>query len=565
MINHSRRRTLGMLGTVAVLSLTLTACQGIPTSGGVHQGLSQLTQTEQEVQYRPDMPMPDATQEEIVRGFLQAASSASDDYRIAREFLSREYQAQWDPSLSVTIDEGARIYSSGEENAATLQVGGIASIDEQGVLTQLDVNETTQFQFELTQEQGEWRITSAPNGVILDRSTFQDVWSDHQLYFSGARGALVSDTRWFLNRATMGTHIVNQLLAGPTEQLTGVAVSSFPTGTRLASEAVIIDGGTAQIDLSPEFESISEEAYQQVEVQLAASLYSVPGVSSFVVTVGGVELLSGAVAYAGTFAPPITDGGSSAAILTDGKFGFLNTTGFSEEQVFSQAFATLSPSRIVLTRDETAAITLSEQGLHWVSASGTFLFDDRKTLIEPTVDAFDYVWILARNVPEAITVWHPTLSSLTIETPALKGESVTAMRVSPDGNRIAFLLDDGATSRILITGIVRDDNGVPQRLINLEAPSESWVQGAAIDLDWIDSQRVAVLTQGDSGSTRFTTTGPGQFSEARAGVQGAVALRGGGRFAQTYLLSKTGDVSTPQGTSGWQRQMQNVDVLAKRG
>ena len=560
-----RRMTRRIAIPVVALGLMLTACQGIPTSGGVHQGMQDFSRSEQTIEYRPDSPMPDASPEEIIRGFLEAGSSPTNGYEIAREFLTHDYRAQWNPNVSATIDDGRREFIEGPDDTATMMIGGIATIDEGGSLTQIDTDETTQFQFELAHEDGEWRIASAPNGVILDRSTFSDIWSSHQLYFTGSRDTLVPDTRWFLNRATVGTYIVNELLSGPPEALTGVAYSAFPTGTRLSNDAVIIDNGTVHIDFSPEFESISEAAIEEVKLQLATSLYSVSGVSSYEVSIGGAELFAGPVGMPQTLAPESVETVTAAGILSDGTFGFLSTAGLNDDARFTDIFTELDPTHIVMNRDDEAAFALAPGGLYWVTRDGATLIDGRDELLEPTVDPLGYAWLMTADDPGMMTLWHPEHEAYTLETPELADERVVALRVAPDGNRMALLTSDRNVSKILIVGIVRDDTGAPQRFVDLESPSVSWTLGAPLDLDWVDASRVAVLSQGEADATRFTLTGPGQFTEARSGVQGAVALRSGGRSQLTYLLSDAGDLSAPQGTSGWQRQVQDVQVLSKRG
>ncbi|MDA3146611.1 GerMN domain-containing protein [Leucobacter sp. UCMA 4100] len=566
-----RMRMLAATG-VTLAALTLTSCHGIPVAGGVHQGLTDLAQAEQEVQYRPDSPMPDATQEEIVRGFLQAASSASNNYDIARQFLTDDYRDQWDPNQSVTIDEGTRKYPiiedipmEGEDEIVSVVVNGIASVDERGVLTQLDADESSPFQFGLQEQDGEWRIASAPNGVILDRATFLEVWSVHQLYFTGPKSTLVSDTRWFLKRATMGSHIINQLLAGPTDELTGVAVSSFPTGTKLSSDSVIIEGGTARIDFSSEFEAITEEGRKLVDMQLSSSLYALAGVSKYVVTVGGVEIMSGQVALAQTLMPPKPEGGTSVGVMHSKGYGVLGSTGITADPSYSKVLMPMNPERIVMSRDGRAAVVLAEDGLHWATPQTSFLFDDRPGLLEPTTDPSGYVWTFDPAKPEQINLWHPVSDNITLPTPELVDEKVVAMRLSPDGNRIAILVDDDGASKVLVTGVVRDDNGVPQRFVGLGSPQENWVYGAPLDIDWVDTQRVGVLSAGEGDSTRFTLTGPGLLAETRAGVSKATTIRGGGRLQLTYLLTASGEVLSPQGTSSWQRQAQDISVVTKRG
>ncbi|MFC7766173.1 GerMN domain-containing protein [Leucobacter soli] len=105
--------------------------------------------------------------------------------------------------------------------------------------------------FEFTQVGGEWRISSAPNGVILDRISFSAVWTNRQLYFLTPDNRLVAETRWFLNRATLSTQIISGLLDGPNEADAQALRTGFPSGTTLASDSVPVNGGIARIEFSP--------------------------------------------------------------------------------------------------------------------------------------------------------------------------------------------------------------------------------------------------------------------------------------------------------------------------
>ena len=83
------RRAAPAACVALIAAITLAGCAGIPGSGGVQPGLPDINQAEQLVQFSAFGPTAGATQEELVRGFLTAANSPSDDYSVAREYLHR--------------------------------------------------------------------------------------------------------------------------------------------------------------------------------------------------------------------------------------------------------------------------------------------------------------------------------------------------------------------------------------------------------------------------------------------------------------------------------------------
>src|SRR5690625_290862 len=102
-LRHSARRALTLLTLGALI---LTGCQAIPFEGDVREGLDDFALGQQQVLYNPLGPMEGANQREILLGFLSAASSSTDDYSVAREFLAPDLASEWDPNRSVLVDEG---------------------------------------------------------------------------------------------------------------------------------------------------------------------------------------------------------------------------------------------------------------------------------------------------------------------------------------------------------------------------------------------------------------------------------------------------------------------------
>ena len=548
------------LAVLAVAAVALTACQSIPASGPVREGLANFDQADQPVQFNPDGPAIGASQEEIVRGFVRAASSSSDDFAIAREFLAPAYSTEWDPSFGVFIDEGEQSFREAEGDVGVLSLRGLATVDEHGTLAPVQPGPATEARFELVQVQGEWRIASAPAGTILDKSTFTAVWSSRQVYFLSPDNRLVSESRWFLNRATLSTQIVGGLLDGPSADMTGALRSAFPSGTTLVANSVPVVDGAAQIDLSVELLSADEATMDLIMRQLASSLQSVPGVSRFQLSADGVV-----VGVASVSAPEESSLGTErfgTVVLKAGVLGEITGGEIAELPEIGDRIAALNPTAVSLSLDHTSAAVLSSSGISWVSDDAQVQIDLRPGLIEPSFDGFGYIWSYASSAPGEILVTRPGESQLLLQMPWLAGRVPVAVRVSKQGTRIAILVADGDQSAVLVAGIVRDAEGRPSALA-ATATTQLWVTGAPIDLDWVDDQRFAALTRAGSAG-RITVGAPGQFATDSGTVSDAVSVSGGGSRAMLRVLSAEGRMFAPQGV-GWQRQDEGIALIAKTG
>lgn len=564
-----RRRALSLVAA-ALAAVMLTACQAIPASGPVREGLTDLTQADQPVQFDPSGPQPGATQEDIVRGFVRAASSITDDYAIARQFLAPSYRDGWDPSLGVFVDEGTQPFHAEEGDVGVLSLSGLAVVDEHGTLVPIRPGPTTEARFELERIEGEWRIVSAPSGVILDKSTFTALWTTRQLFFLSSDNRLVPDTRWFLNRAALTTQIVGELLAGPSEGISEALHGAFPAGTALTSSSVPVTDGTAHIDLSVELLDSDPAAAELAKKQLAASLQSVSGVSRFELSVNGVVVDDGSVGLA-------EDGSAvsdhlGTVVLDNGVFGELSGDTVQELPGIGDRVAALSPSAVSLSSvsrgapDSLRAVALSGQGVAWVSGSDTVQIDTRSGLVQPSIDRFGYVWSYATSSPGEILVTLPGETQEVLPIPWLAGSAPVAVRVSRSGTRIAAIVADGDQSTVMVAGIVRDAAG-RVLAIGEGATAQLWVAGAPVDLDWIDETRFAALSRvgGPGGAGKITIGSVGQFAVESGTVADAASLSGaGGARIALRVLAGDGRLYAPQGV-GWQRQAEGIDLIAKVG
>ncbi|WP_449279557.1 LpqB family beta-propeller domain-containing protein [Leucobacter sp. GX0328] len=552
-----RRRMLAA-ALAAVAALGLVGCNAIPGSGDVETGLADLRQAEQFVQFNPLGPVAESSQEDIVRGFVLAASSNEADYAVAREFLTPAYGEQWDPSFGVVVDEGARLYSTEGESSGVLEVSAIAKVDGQGELLPIGPGPSTDMRFEFEQVDGEWRISSAPAGIILDRTTFTAVWSPHQVYFATSAGLMVPETRWYLSRASLATEIVNGLLAGPSERMGEVLHSGFPSGTALATSAVTVLDGRARIDLTAEAVEAGPDAMAEMFAQLRESLKSVPGVIGFDVLANGATIREVGGAAEQPSVPVVET--LNPSVIRDGAFGTIEHGEFVENAQFGGALVEDGPTAIMLSDDGSLAASLGAHGVSRIVAGSRTVVDERPNLLAPDLDLYGYTW--STNAAGEIWVSGANGTGYALPAPWLAGFGASVVQVSPDGSRIAALAQSGDDySVVAVAGVVRDEASAPVRTTS-EADVRMWAEGDAIDFDWIDSTRFATLTR-EGGAGNVGVGGVGLLWNEQGSVPGGVQIASGGSRAQLRVRAADGELYASQG-GGWQRSIGDISVLAKQ-
>lgn len=550
------KRIVGSAILLLALAVGLAGCESIPRTGGVESGLADLGNVEQQVQFNPLGPVAGSSQEDIVRGFLLAATSPEDGYAVAREFLAPEYANHWDPELGVLVDEGARPYTSEDPAAATMQVHAVASIDESGTLLPSLPGTGSELRFEFAEINGEWRITSAPAGIVLDRDTFMAIWSPHQLFFLGAENTLVPETRWYQSRSSLPTAITNGLLHG--SGLGDAVRSAFPAETALVNGVVPVVDGQARIDLSSDVLEVGPERLSEMSRQLRESLRTAPGVTGIEIYADGTPVpLAGSEGDSAATSPESTN----PVILAGGEFGFFSGGEISPIEGISEDILALNPSAVTLADNEKSAVVRSDIGVSLVTDEGSLLVDPRSSLVEPALDRFGYVWTY-RSGAKRITVSNATGQTVTLDAPWLEDLTPVAVRVSPDGSRIAALAPSGGSdSVVLVATVERNESGDPVS-ISEDAEPQMYASGAPVDFDWIGAVRFASLTR-SGGTGNVTVGGPGLLPSTQGGVPDAVRIAVGGSRAQLRLLTGSNELYASQG-SGWQKTLDGVSVLAKR-
>ncbi|MEV8214539.1 LpqB family beta-propeller domain-containing protein [Leifsonia sp. NPDC077715] len=561
----TRRRPPGvraaLAAVLAVTMLALAACASIPDSGPVRQGAPVAQVNDPlDLDFNPSPPEKGASQQRIVQGFIDAASSPKNNFKIAREYLTTAMAASWNPDESVTVDDGRNRTYDDQGTLWRLDVTPVANVDSVGSYHPVASTAPVGLNYQLVRENGEWRISVAPNGVVIDDPTFRAVYAQQNLYFySPGYTYLVPDARWFPARvASAATRVASSVLAGPAPWLNGAVVTSFPKGTQLAVPSVTTEGGVARVDLSSEAGQADSAQLQRMQYQLEQSLGSLAQSVQLSIE-GNVQQVPSLSTDAAPVRNPSVD--SRAYVYRGDVFGPVNGDTVTGLSGLSDKVAALRPTAVTLSASRDQAAVLSQAGVYSVRKNGDPVrVDGRPGLIGPSLDADGWVWSVPGGSPGAIQVTAGNgadAHGLVANWPDATG--ILSLAVSRDGTRLAALLRTPTGYALMASGIVRASNGAPNGLtepVELAVPSAG-AQSAA----WTSDLTIAVLstTSGEATSIAQQTVGGSQTTTS--GPTGGRTIVGAAGLAPYVVLSADGTLLAPTGT-GWQAQLDKVGAVA---
>jgi len=544
------RRVLALVGLALVLALT--ACTGLPTSGYVNPGRGPQTDDTQAFAFVPDGPQDDASPAEIVEGFLRAGSGPADDWATAKMFLAPG--TQWDPRARVTIDRLAdrRATASADGSNVTVAVTAVAAVDASGAYTPAASGTAETMSFTLARVDDQWRITTAPDGVVLYEEVFPTVYQSASVaYFDPTWSFIVPDVRWF-PRALVASRVATALVDGqPSSWLAGAVKTAFPDELSLVGRSVTLtSGGIAQIQLPRAALSLDRTTLDRMQTQLANSL-STAGISEVQMTVEGTPIAASEVPVRATRVDP-----SPAVFTTGGMFGALAGDTVEPITGLSDAVESLAPAAIELEADRSLAAVRTQQGTvaSALSDGRTFLLDDRAGLIAPTIDAEGAVWSVPGNAPTQVRVITAEGVPRDVGNAWPDASEISAMQISRDGTRVAAIVTVSGTREVWVAGILRSASGV-----SLGAPHVlSFSQPGAFDLAWLDDTTVGVLSTVDGVSRLGELSVGGRGTEGPA-PDGSRTLAAGSTSVR--VLDDGGRLYSRRGSS-WTLVATDIRVLA---
>jgi hypothetical protein len=556
-----------MLVVAASSLLGLAACTSLPTSGSYQPGLG----TDTVVQnarwlFNPNGPADGASPAEIVLGFLDAGESPVGDWQIAREFLTPEAAAAWDPGARVTIDDVderdvSDLVANDERDTdgeVSMRVTSVGALDETGLYT-AEQRTARSLDFEVVKVDGQWRISSAPDGIVVQSGNFTNVFLPQTLVFSGLENHLVPDVRWFPDVVLPVRRSLEELIdGGPAPWLEGAVTSAF---SGVDFEGVQIDDGVVTVALSTEAADASSARRARMQTQLERTL----DISTVRMTVDGSRLTG----PADTIAEEEPD--ARAIVMTEDDFGYLaggeieEIPGLSDaiRERFTPSSEQSSPdpaTSISVAPDLGGAAVQTESGVLWWIDAESASFEPltfESGWIAPSLDPFGYVWSAKDDDPDRLWAWGADPDPVGVET-ELSLTDITSMAVSRDGARIAVIGHRDDQPVLVIAAISRDDTGAPTGVDGVESVSHLEADGT--DVAWVSSTIVSASMSGD-GRTLVREQQVGGTSERLTASFTSTSLAYGNTKQRERLLSEDGALYIRYQRT-WQQAGSEVVVLA---
>ncbi|WP_431795817.1 LpqB family beta-propeller domain-containing protein [Microbacterium enclense] len=544
------KRALAGLGLLLVL--VLSACTGLPTTGYVNPGRGPEGDETQQFAFVPDGPQDDASPAEIVEGFLRAGSGPADDWATAKLFLAPG--TQWDPRARVTIDRlvDRRATAVPDGSSVSVQLSTVAGVDANGAYSPAVTGAIESLSFALSRVDDQWRITSAPDGVVLYEEVFPTVYQAASVaYFDPTFSFIVPDVRWF-PRPLVASRVTTALVDGqPSSWLAGAVRNAFPDELSLVGRSVTLSStGVAQVQLPQAALSLDRTTLDRMQTQLTRSLVTA-GISEVQMTVDGTPITATELPVKVTRVDP-----SPAVLTMDGTFGVLSGENVDAIPTLSDAVETLDPTSIELEADRSLAAVLTQQGtVASALADGrTFLLDDRPGLVAPSIDSDGAIWSVPRSAPSQVRAYTPEGVPRDIGNAWPDASEVAAFQISRDGTRIAAVVTVAGVREVWLAGIVREGTAIslgPPHVLSFSEPG-------AFDLSWLDDTTVGVLTSVD-GVARLEELNVGGRGTVGPVPENAKAIAGGS--ASVRVLDDTGRLFSRRGSS-WTLVATDIRVLA---
>lgn len=473
-----------LLAIVTVVLLAfLTACANIPTSGSLGVSTTAPTQgTDGSLSFSAAGPRDGMSPEEVIEGFYKAGVDTNDDYKTAREYLTTEFAGIWNPSSKATVyDADPAVVENVQEGSYGVSVEVSSTVDDKGIRTTLPEYSSQLLTLQLAQVNGQWRISQAPDGLLIEAGNFESLFSPHTLYFYDSTFAYaVPDVRWFANKQGLAATVVSALLNGAAPYLNNAVFSAFPPGTKLAQPSVPIESGEARVDFaSSVFAEASDLRRKQMRQQLSLTLTTLGNVSSVTMTVEQRPVDLGPTDPEFKAAQVNASVPNTQIAIADKKLVYFQGNGHTpignipDISAYNPVDPAMSPvgSRYAfLSGDRKKLITVDDAGRVRVAGTGV-------RLTQPSVDYLGWTWTASHTGGAHVQAVPPN--------PAVDGEmrdiaaewlqnaEVTSLRVSRDGARLLVAATIDGVSGIYVAGLIRDSEGVPrgvQNPVKIEIP-----------------------------------------------------------------------------------------------
>lgn len=489
-----RRTALGLLLAIGIPA----GCATLPTTGPV---VSEPRRSQASdlggAAIDPDPPAAGASPSLIIDGFLHAMATYQPGYPLARQYLTSAAKTSWKP------EAGVLVYADGTEPTVTadkvsMEVPLVGTVGADGAFDAAG-DGMWSHDFGLAKENGEWRISAPPTGILISRYLFASGFVRHDVFFlDSTRTTLVPDARYVARGNRTPNTVLRMLLSGPSGWLAPSVVSAAPKAAAIVGN--VTDSGEITVPFSEVPANPADRSLMCA--QIAALLRQLPDVTTgFRLTAQGAAVditeqrADGSIPFSmADRYDPLPALTSQLFALGDGHLVRAPDTFGGTAKVVSGDFGTQTweaTAVAVGTDGVGAALLVGTQIIRGtVDGQGTKSVLARQGLVRPQFSRDGGLWTMTTSGE----VWRIDADhAVQVKAPGLEGRSVVAFRISPDGQRIAVVTTSNGTREV---GLLRIERGTTLavtgwRSVPLLLDSTPIV--GALDVGWSSATSLSVL------------------------------------------------------------------------
>jgi len=452
---------------IVLISFALVACGNIPKNSSIQEGSILGSVPEGSiVRVIASAPQEGMTPEEIVSGFLNASASSENDFKIAREYLIPELRSSWQPTQQIQVYEGQGRLNLTQSNTVVFTAPLNSVIDDRSRITLSEPDSQLVQEFKLKKVDNEWRINLDIKGLLISRADLNRSFTTFPLWFPDSSLKTLTPDVVVLPRSTTGnaTRLMQLLLAGPGENLTGAVRSAFPVGTTLAINSVPVSNGLATVSLNETVLSAEPYLREVLSAQIVKTLSKIPEIRTVRINVGSSSLVvpNTPIRQSTTLwekFSPDSNREADALAIQNGKILRMDTevTSTISDDYFNSGrwFAATA------NRDENILAAVTEDRTKFVVQNSSTA-TPRRVLIEgqgfriPRSDIFDAIWVTGLN--QISVVQNNRVVNVSID--GIEKQNVIDVIPSPDGVRALLIVNTAYGTELRIGTIVRDDQSI---------------------------------------------------------------------------------------------------------
>jgi hypothetical protein len=502
---------------IAIASLLVAAgCVSVPISGPIEKVEGQQPPCQNCVNVEVAPPALGDEPLEIVKGYLLATSNYQPNYSTAKQFLTRTAAEKWSPAGEVLIYHGSPV---AERNVVTFDGHLVGQLAADRTYAARDTK--LQWNFDMRQENGEWRIGNPPPGLMVEEFFFNSFYQTYNLYFVGNGRSLVPDLIYLpalSNPANVASALMNMLLKGPSKWLKPAVSSAIPPNTSLSVDSVTITDGIAEVQLSDSVLALPDPQRSLLAAQVVYTLRQIGGVKGVLIKVnqqpfrvpGGDQksLVISVDAIPRDMDPiPLVASEQPYAVRKGTVMQVAPTTPPTVKDLTAPVGSGTSPvnALAVSIANTDLAVTTNDKTMlrraPTTTGESSILLRDKTDLLRPQFTRYGEIWDIGRE-GDRQWIWMFTADKkdYKIDLEVLGGLDVTAFKISPDGTRMALVRNtENGGSELGLARIIRSDMKV---MVNgwrvLHTTQSKMPQISRMtDVAWLDATELLVLGAAD--------------------------------------------------------------------